>query len=193
VAYVTDGFDDEVARLLKQGGIGLLPSDTIYGLSGLALDKGAVERIHKLKRRDKAKPFVVLISRIEQLDGLGIITTDAAPALRYWPGKLTIICEALKAPSWLHMGSRTLAVRQPAYPQLRKLIDETGPVISTSANLAGGKPAMTAQTAEKYFGNKLDFYIDVGRLSGKPSTIIKKNNYKVEVIRQGAVKFKEVK
>jgi L-threonylcarbamoyladenylate synthase len=192
VSYVTDKFDDEVVRLLLQGGAGLLPTDTIYGLSCRALDQAAVERTHKLKNRDRTKPFVILISKTDQLEDLGIVSTDAVPALRYWPGKLTMICEAEKAPAWLHMETKSLAVRQPDYQALRDLIDKVGPIISTSANLAGGEPAISIKKAKEYFGDKLDFYVDAGRLLGRPSTIIKKNNYRFEVIRQGTVKFKEV-
>ncbi|HVS79221.1 MAG TPA: L-threonylcarbamoyladenylate synthase [Candidatus Saccharimonadales bacterium] len=193
MSYVTDSFDSRVVKLLSAGGVGLLPSDTIYGLSCRAPDQKAVERVHQIKRRDKTKPFVILISRVEQLNELGIITTEAAPALRYWPGKLTMICEAQDAPAWLHMGTRSLAVRQPDYPELRELIDKVGPIVSTSANLSGGQPAASVSDAQKYFGDKLDFYVDAGQLSGQPSTIIRKNNYELEVVRQGAVKVKEAK
>lgn len=171
------------------GDIGLLPSDTIYGLSCIALNRASVEKIHKVKRRDKTKPFVILISRIEQLNDLGIITTDAAPALRYWPGKLTLICEASKAPDWLQMRTGTLAVRQPNYPKLRELIDKAGPIISTSANTAGGQPAASVEQARGYFRDKLDFYVDAGILIGEPSTIVKSSFKGLEVIRPGAIKI----
>lgn len=167
----------------------MLPADTIYGLSCRALDRNAVERTHEIKRRDKSKPFVILISRIEQLKELGIVSTDVAPALRYWPGALTLVCEARKAPGWLHMGTYSLAVRQPDFPALRELIDEVGPIISTSANLAGGKPAASAAEAENYFKQKLDFYVDTGPHAGSPSTIVKSSLNGLEILRQGAVEI----
>lgn len=191
MSYGTDRLDKEIVRLLQKGGVGLLPSDTIYGLSCRALDKQAVERIHHIKRRDKNKPFVILISGMDQLKDLGITTTDAALALSYWPGKLTIICDAEKSPGWLHMGFRTLAVRQPDYPGLRELIKITGPLISTSANMQDGRPAESVFQAKKYFGDKLDFYVDAGRLSGRPSTIVRPVFDKLDVIRQGAVRIKK--
>ena len=187
MSYKTDSFDRTVIELLNSGAIGLLPSDTIYGLSSRALDKTAVDRLHEVKHRDKTKPFVVLISKIEQLNDLGIITTDAAPALRYWPGKLTMVLPAAKVPAWLHMGTKTLAVRQPGYPELMDLIDKTGPIISTSANISGGQPAASVKQAREYFGDKLDFYVDVGPLRGQPSTIAKVDNFKIKILRQGAI------
>ncbi|OVE79473.1 threonylcarbamoyl-AMP synthase [bacterium G20] len=192
MSYITDSFDEKVIELLKSGSIGFMPSDTIYGLSCLALNNNAVERIHKLKDRSSGKPFIVLISDTAQLKRLGVISTEIAAALRYWPGPLTIISGAEKAPSWLHLGTKTLAVRQPDNQKLLELMKKTGPLISTSANIAGQKPIDSVAEAQKVFGEKLDFYIDAGVIKGKPSTIIKKNSYKFEVIRQGAVKFKEI-
>jgi len=191
VSYVTKSFDNRVTESLKNGAVGFMPSDTIYGLSCRALNKNAVERLYKIKKRGKNKPFIVLISGTSQLPDLGVITTDVAPALRYWPGRLTIICDANNAPVWLHRGTKTLAVRQPDDEALRNLIDKTGPLISTSANLASNKSALTVNKAQKYFGEKLDFYVDKGAINRKPSTIIRATFSKVEVVRQGAVKIKE--
>lgn len=190
--YLTKEFDEKVAKLLQSGAVGFMPSDTIYGLSCRALDEKAVERLHKIKNRGKNKPFIVLISSTSQLPDLGVITTDAAPALRYWPGRLSIICDANDAPVWLHSGTKTLAVRQPDDEALRNLIDKTGPLVSTSANLAGGKLAHTVNEAQKYFGKKLDFYVDKGAINKKPSTIIRATFSKVEIVRQGAVKISNI-
>jgi len=163
-----------------------MPSDTIYGLSCRALDEAAVERLHKLKGRDKAKPFIVLVSSTTQLIDVGIITTDVAPALRYWPGRLTLICSAVNAPLWLHCGTKSLAIRQPDDKELRNLVTKVGPIISTSANLAGSQPAQSAAEARQYFSDKLDFYVDMGEIKSPPSTIAKVEDGKLVVIRQGA-------
>ena len=193
MSYVTDTFDDKVVELLKSGGIGFMPSDTIYGLSCRALDEEAVERLHKIKGRDKGKPFIVLISSTVQLTDIGVITTDAAPALRYWPGQLTLICDAVGAPVWLHRGTKTLAIRQPDDEGLQILLAKVGPIVSTSANLANRKPASSVAGAQKYFGDQMDFYVDKGTINKKPSTIIRAVFSKVETVRQGAIKVKETK
>lgn len=186
---ITDSFDSKIVRLLRSGGIGILPTDTIYGLSCCALSESAVKKLHILKQRDKRKPFVVLISGTTQLGELGFTSTDVAQALSYWPGKLTIVCEAKTAPKWLEMGTGSLAVRMPGSDKLRALITKTGPIISTSVNLAGREPAIDIKSAQKYFGDRLDFYVDGGKLSGKPSTIVKVSFGELEVLRRGAVKI----
>lgn len=166
-----------------------MPTDTIYGISCRALDKQAVERAHKIKRRDKNKPFVILISNTSQLQELGVADVDISRISKQWPGKLTIVCPAPQAPRWLHMGGQTLAIRLPDYPELRELIKKTGPLISTSANIQAGRPAENVAEAQSYFGEGLDFYVDKGTISGEPSTIVRYNSGELDLIRQGAVKI----
>src|SRR6185437_14196898 len=98
MSYRTNRLDERVLELLRQGGVGFMPSDTIYGLSCRALDEPAVERIYRLKHRDSDKPLIVLIANISQLQQLRIDQIQAQPAKKYWPGGLTIICQAPKAP-----------------------------------------------------------------------------------------------
>lgn len=189
MSYWTDKFDDEVVRLLKFGGVGFLPSDTIYGLSARALDKAAVKKLHALKGRTQNKPFIILISDTTQLALFGIKYTKLAK--HYWPGPLTIIFDAPNAPDWLHSGTRALAIRLPADEKLRKLIDATGPLISTSANREGQPPAKSADQAKKFFGEELDFYVDVGEIIAVPSTIVKLTGGKLETLREGSVKINQ--
>lgn len=189
MSYVTDGFDEKVTELLQRGAVGLLPTDTIYGLSAQALNKPAVERIYDLKGRPVNKAFIILISDIKMLDLLSIPVEAARPVERYWPGPLTVKFEAPSAPAWLTAGSGTIAARLPDYPELNRLIDQTGPLISTSANPAGGQPAQSVSHAQEYFGDKLDFYVDAGPLTGQPSTIIQLIAGDLKIVRQGAVKI----
>jgi L-threonylcarbamoyladenylate synthase len=190
VSYVTDCFDDEIVRLLKTGGIGLLPSDTIYGLSCMALNEKAVERLHKLKDRSTHKPFIVLISDIKMLDLLSISEKQTEIFEKYWPGPLSTILPS-KAPAFLTRGTASLAVRLPDHQELRDLIDKIGPIISTSANIEGGSPIHYVAEARKLFGNKLDFYVDAGELDNPPSTLVAVDSGQLKVIRQGAVKIKD--
>jgi L-threonylcarbamoyladenylate synthase len=189
MSYFTKQFDEQAISLLKQGGVGLLPTDTIYGLSAVAVNEQAVNKIHKLKRRDGNKPLVVLISDTEQLEELGLLKTQADLVKQYWPGPLSAILESTNIPAWLELGTSSLAVRMPDHEGLRNVIKKVGPIVSTSANWQGMPPATSVQEAESYFGDKLDFYIDVGELVNKqPSTLVKLENGKIKVIRSGAYK-----
>lgn len=208
-----DSFDEKVVKLLNDGGVGFMPSDTIYGLSAVALDEQAVRRLHKLKERSVLKPFIVLISDTKMLDllappqnlsgvvgnritehqvfgaGLSELNKDAIElAQKYWPGPVTLICSAPNAPSWLDLGTKSLAIRVPKNSELRDLINEVGPIISTSANLEGEKPADSYEQAKNIFGDQLDFYVDVGRINFQPSTLVKVEGGKLVVVRKGQVK-----
>jgi L-threonylcarbamoyladenylate synthase len=189
VSYISNKIDDKIIELLKGGGVGLLPTDTIYGLSALALNEKAVGRVHELKQRDDGKPLVVLIGELKQLSELGLPLAHAELVKDHWPAPLSMIFESSNIPEWLHKKTRSLAVRLPKHNDLIELIKKVGPVVSTSVNPQSMKPATSAEEAKKYFGNRLDFYVDAGKINGQPSTLAKIENGKIEIIRQGAYEF----
>ena len=189
MSCVTGSFDNQVVDLIKQGGVGFLPTDTIYGLSCLALNQASVDKIHKLKDRAAHKPFIILISNTKMLDLLSIDSKDTMLVQKYWPGALSIILPDAKGPSWLTLNTATLAVRIPGNDQLRQLIDAVGPIVSTSANLQGQQPINSVAVAQKVFGKQLDFYVDFGKLDNPPSTLVAIKGGKLDVVRQGAVKI----
>jgi L-threonylcarbamoyladenylate synthase len=186
------------AEIIKSGGIGILPTDTIYGIVGSALIPEAVERIYFWRKRDKKKPPIILVASAADIKKFGVEIDAAAKEIlsRVWPGKVSVVLpmawrgkRALKKFKHLHRGTKTLAFRVPEPAWLRKLLEKTGPIIAPSANLEGEPPALTIRSAKKYFGKNIDFYIDIGRLVSKPSTLIKIKEGKVIILRQGAVKI----
>lgn len=166
----------------------MLPTDTIYGLSCRALDRGAVERIRRLKGRSAQKPFIVLISDIKMLDLLSISQKQVEPARKYWPGRLSVVFSS-GADEFLTQGTSSLAVRLPEHRELIGLIDRVGPIVSTSANIEGGEPVKTAQEAKALFGDRLDFYVDVGELDNPVSTLAVINGGRLKAVRRGAVRI----
>jgi len=182
-----------IAPTLRRGGVGVIPTDTIYGLAGLALNKKTVARIYKLRRRDPKKPFIILISSLKDLRSFGVHLTakDKRALARLWPNSVSIVlpCSNKKF-AYLHRGTGTLAFRYPKIKWLKELLLTTGPLISTSANFEGEPAAKTTTEAKIYFGEALDFYIDAGKQNGKPSTVVSLRKGKLTVLRQGAVKLK---
>ncbi|MFA6325393.1 MAG: L-threonylcarbamoyladenylate synthase [Candidatus Paceibacterota bacterium] len=169
--------------ILKNGGIGVIPTDTVYGLVGSALSKEIVERIYKVKGRDVKKPFVVLISSLNDLKKFGISVQSSLN--KYWPGKISIVlpCKNKKF-IYLHRGMKSIAFRLPSKKSLVEILKKTGPLVSTSANLSYLKSAENINEAKKYFKNDVDFYLPGGTLKGKPSVLIKfDKNGEVEVLR----------
>jgi len=179
-----------IAKTIRSGGVVLLPTDTIYGLHALALNAKAVARVAAMKGRDETKPFIVLLSSVDELASLGV---DAPPrlleALRsIWPAPLTVIL-ALNAPIAASRGSATLAVRIPALDWLRDLVARTGPLVSTSANRSG-EPAVQAPAGfTQDPRNPLDGIVDGGVREGTPSAILDLSGDEPRFIREGEDSF----
>ncbi len=178
----------ELVILFKTGSIGVIPTDTIYGISASALDKEAIERIYDIRGRDRSKPLIVLIASIDDLALFDIsLNNDEYKELtRIWPAPVSIIlpCSSKKFAA-VHRGSKSIAFRVPAWAPLRSLLKKTGPLVTTSVNPEGKKPAVTIAQAKKYFGTTLDFYVDTGQRKGVPSTILGLKKGKLEMVRRG--------
>jgi L-threonylcarbamoyladenylate synthase len=179
-------------KILQPGAIGVLPTDTVYGLVACAADKAAVARLYDLKKREN-KPGTLIAANLSQLEELGLKHRYLKAVEQFWPGAVSVVIPAAD-PSlrYLHQGKMSLAVRIPADKDLQKLLQQTGPLLTSSANHPGKPPATNIAQAEAYFGNNLDFYEDGGDLSGrKPSTLIRVIDDAIEVIRPGAVEIKQ--
>lgn len=179
----------EVAGVLKNGGIAVLPTDTIYGIVGLAANKTAVEKIYKLRKRTSSKPMIVLVASVEQITNLGIKVTLKQKAIfkKLWPNPVSIVinCPAKKL-HYLHRGKNSVAFRIPDNEFLQRLLTLTGPIVAPSANFEGEKPAQNIEAAKKYFKDSIPLYIDNGELNSPPSTVIQLEKNKFILLRQGA-------
>src|SRR3989338_599764 len=171
------------------GKIGVIPTDTIYGIVTSAFDEKLVEKIYQLRKRAADKPFIILISGLEDLEKFGVQLTDKQKEFlqNHWPNPLSVVLPVLDEKfAYLHRGKNSLAFRMPKDEELLELLKETGPLVSPSANIEGQKPSETIDEAKEYFGNFVDFYIDRGTLKGEPSTLISLNeDCTFTVLREG--------
>jgi L-threonylcarbamoyladenylate synthase len=187
---VSNNFNKEIVELIKNGGIGVIPTDTIYGLVGLALNKNSVQRLYEIKGRDKSKPFIILISDISDLNEFGVSLNDNHNKLlqKYWPGKLSAIIPFSKPnKEYLSRGFDTLSFRLPDDEKLIELLHQTGPLVAQSANPEGKPPAENQIQIKDYFDGKIDFSVDGGTLIGSASTLIDLTNPQPKLLRQGDV------
>lgn len=183
----------EIIIILRRGGIGVMPTDTIYGLVGQALKPETVKRIYKVRRRSPDKPLIVLISSVSELKKFGVKLTanDEKFLNKYWPGELSVIMPCLNLKyKYLHRGTKTLAFRLPKKKSVLEILKMTGPLVAPSANPEGLPPAKDLKEAEEYFDEKVDFYFGHGELSAPASTLIRLSDGQAEVLRQGKVKIK---
>ena len=185
-------FDKKSIHILKSGGIGVIPTDTVYGLVGRADNKETVERIYRVRERNVKKPCIVLISSIDDLQVFGIKMNDTEKAIieskALWPGKVSIIFKCADPRfEYLTRGTGSLAFRLSDVLELRNLIQEVRPIVAPSANMEGEPTSSNIDEARKVFGEKVDFYIDGGEQKGSPSTVVRFEEDNLVVIRQGAV------
>lgn len=180
----------ENIKILKEGGVGVIPTDTVYGLVGLALSEKAVKKVSDLKKRTDGKGFIVLISSVSDLEIFGIVLTDKMKEFfkKYWPGKVSVelVCPEAKF-DYLKKAGQTIGFRLPDKKDLQDLLKETGPLVAPSANLEGEPPAKNIEEARGYLGDQVDFYEDGGELNSKPSTLVKIDGAEIKVLRPGAV------
>jgi L-threonylcarbamoyladenylate synthase len=179
-------------KLLKSGAVGIIPTDTLYGVVARAADRQAVERLYRVKSREN-KPGTIIAASIDQLEELGIKRRYLTAVEQWWPGPLSVVIPCGEDLAYLHRGKRSLAVRIPAGREnLLKLLNDTGPLLTSSANHPGQAPAGTIAEAKAIFGNDVDFYEDGGDLSDhEPSTVVRIIDDAIEVLREGAVKIEE--
>lgn len=172
----TNKQDRELRTLLRGGAIGILRTDTLYGLVAKADDERAVARIYAAKERGEHKSPIVLIASIDQLFDEPDRPTKRLLE-RVWPGPISVIVPTANAPSWIRRGNASVAYRLPDDEALRSLLAKTGPLIAPSANPEGKRPAMTIDQARAYFGDAVDFYVDEGRVEDQtPSELLRLNN-----------------
>lgn len=183
--------DDAANDLRKPGSVGVIPTDTVYGLAARAEDAEAVKRLYKLKSREQ-KPGTVIAASIEQLATLGLKRRYLTAVEQFWPGAVSVVIPCSTELDNLTQGVRSLAVRIPDRSDLLQLLQATGPLLTSSANLPGRPPAENIAQAKQYFGESVDFYADGGDLAGhQPSTVIRVVDDAVEILRRGAVDIDE--
>ena len=171
---------EETVKRLKAGEVGIIPSDTIYGISSL-VDDEAMERIYEIKERPQSKKLIVLSDKAS-LESLGLIVPDSIMAL--WPSPLTVILPTKEG--------ETLAVRVPDDKYLLTLLSETGPLFSTSVNISGKPSLETFEDIYPVFSEKVDFIVRKENIvKGESSTLLDATKKTCRVIRQGAYKVPE--
>jgi L-threonylcarbamoyladenylate synthase len=170
--------DNKLIETLKRGGVVVMPTDTIYGIVGRALDPSVVNRIYEIRKRKPEKPCIVLIGDISELEKFSIsLSSEQKEKIKeYWldnskPVSIVLECED-ETFSYLHRGTKTLAIRLPFSKELQDLLLDIGPLVAPSANPEGLAPATNITEAQKYFSDSVDMYVDGGDMHGKPSKLI---------------------
>ena len=181
---------------VQRGDLVVLPTDTVYGIGADAFDAEAVQSLLDAKGRGREMPPPVLISSPTTLDALATGVTDYARRLvdRFWPGPLTIVCTQQPSLMWDLGDTRgTVAVRMPDHRLALDLIERTGPMAVSSANLTGHPAATDADQAEEMLADAVAVIIDDGPSpGGAASTIVDVRGHRGRLLRAGAISLDEL-
>lgn len=190
----TDQMDEKIKRaagVLRSGGLVIYPTDTLYGLGANALDENAVKTVFEVKNRPPDMPIPVAVNSIEMMKGYAIMGENEVEfAKSFLPGALTLILKRKNLPDVISPNTDTVALRIPKSDITLKLIKYAGvPITTTSANVSGKRPPLTADEAREALMDALkdiDVILDGGPLEMRvPSTIFDLTELKT--LREGQI------
>ena len=184
------GVISQANMILKSGGIISFPTDTVYGVAARFDDPVGIKRLFEVKGRDFNKAIAVLIGEKAQLSLVTAFFSDMGKKLAevFWPGALTLV--VLKNPTLPDVLSSqaTVGVRMPNNPFTLALLQMTGPLATTSANLSGHENPLTAQDVFTQLGGKIELILDGGSTPGSiPSTVVDCTGHHPVILRDGAI------
>lgn len=184
---------EEVIDKIKNDGIIIFPTDTVYGIGCNCFSEKAIKKIFDIKLRSEKKPINVLTDKIYKINRVAKKISEKEEKIidSYMPGALTIILDKKKeAPDILTSGLDTIGVRIPNNEiALRILENFEVPIATTSVNISGESPGLEFEDFIEKFRDKVDIIIDGGRCKiGTASTIVRVNEeYQIEVLRKGSI------
>ena len=174
--------------VLNHSGLVAFPTDTVYGLAALAFNEASIERLYIVKGRNHTKAIALLMSSLDQLDQVAVNITTVARRMAesFWPGPLTLILNRHSSLPGILAPEPTIGVRVPDHPDALALIEKTGPLAVTSANLSGHQPPRTAKEVLAQLNHKIHLIIDGGSTPGGiPSTVVDCTTPNIKILRHG--------
>jgi L-threonylcarbamoyladenylate synthase len=199
---VTDVFDCDdpeqrsrgitsAAAAVKNGGLVVLPTDTVYGIGADAFDSSAVAALLSAKGRGRDMPVGVLVGSWHTIDGLALMVPQSTRDLirAFWPGALSLVVRQAPSLQWdLGDARGTVMLRMPLHPVAIELLREVGPMAVSSANVSGRRPAVDAGEARNQLGDLVDVYLDAGPAAQQAaSTILDLTGPEPCILRSGPV------
>jgi len=186
---------DEIARAadcLRRGGLVAFPTETVYGLGAHALDRAAVQRLFEAKGRPAGDPLIIHVAALDQVTALVTGVPEVARTLagRFWPGPLTLVLRrAAAVPPEVTAGLDTVAIRIPAHPVARALLEAAQlPIAAPSANLFSRPSPTRASHVLDDLDGRIDMILDGGPTTvGVESTVLDLTTDPPQVLRPGAI------
>ena len=191
------GIIAEAASIIRNGGVVVFPTRSLYGLGADAFNARAVNRIFHIKQRPVNKPILVLIKDKDELDRLAALVPAAATAImkKFWPGRVSIVFQAKKGLSAiLTAGTNKIGIRLPGHNIAYTLVKAAGsPITGTSANLSGSAGCFQINDLDEKIVHSVDLILDAGPLrGGAGSTVVDVTGETPLILRQGELLKKDI-
>lgn len=188
----------EIAIIIKNGGIVLFPTETVYGIGTNGLDEKAVEKIYDIKKRDRKNPTNLLVSNMTMVEE---VVQDISPIEyklmeAFFPGPFTIILKRKKiVPNIVTANSDLVGIRMPDSSIAKKLVELANvPIAAPSANISGKLSETNLTNVIHEFANNLDFAIDGGESKiGMESTVVRVIDNIPHILRPGFITPEQIK
>lgn len=181
----------DVVASLKHGGVGIFPTETVYGLGTSVFSPKGIKRIYAMKGRSWRKPLALLVYHLDWVRPLVEVIPPEAERLAgaFMPGPITLIFKASTLGRIAMGGVETVGVRIPDHPVALAILKKVRvPLATTSVNRSGQKPTVTGIASRKLFGKHVDWLIDAGACRVKsPSSVVDLSHYPFTVAREGAI------
>jgi L-threonylcarbamoyladenylate synthase len=183
----------KASKIIKNGGVIIFPTDTVYGIGCDPYNKSAVEKIYKIKSRQKTKPLPVLVYSKEIASKIVSFDKESERlAEKFWPGPLTLILKLInkKLKNSLNLDDK-IALRVPENSCTLELLKRCSLIVGTSANISGQE---SFTNPLKCYENMkgFDLFLDGGEILGIPSTIVEVVNGELKIHREGTLTKKEI-
>jgi L-threonylcarbamoyladenylate synthase len=181
---------ERASAILNQGKLAAFPTDTIYGLGCTAFSAKSIENIYQVKQRPGEKAIAILIGELDQLKIVAQYLPSLAQRLteQFWPGALTIIVQRNPNLPGNISQNQTIGIRMPNHEFVRSLLNKTGPLATTSANISGQANPMFASDVLDQLCCQIELLVDGGKTSGViPSTVVDCTSEIPRILRVGAI------
>jgi L-threonylcarbamoyladenylate synthase len=181
--------------VLNHGGLVVFPTDTVYGLAALPFQPQSIDRLYVVKGRNSQKAIAILLGSRAHLDQVTSAMSPLALRLaeRFWPGPLTLVVPRHPNLPVVLTPDATIGVRMPDHPLALSLLQQSGPLAVTSANLSGMENTITAQQVLDQLSGRVHLVLDGGRApGGVPSTVVDCTGLQPLVLRKGPVTLEAI-
>jgi L-threonylcarbamoyladenylate synthase len=196
-----DKIDDdelnEVADILRDGGIVVFPTETVYGIGANAFNEESVKRIYEVKNRPDEKPLSIMVSKIEEIEKYAVIQNEMERKIinNFMPGPITVILKKKTGMfDYVSSGKNTIGIRIPDNKIALKMLDRLQlPIVAPSANISGMPSGVELEQILKDFDGKIEAGINGGKATiGEGSTIVEIINDEPVILRQGKITMAEI-